>query len=80
MTIKDQQQRWGSCTANQQVLLNWHIFLAPMQAIDYVIAHELAHLTVMDHSEAFWDTLSMLYPEYVASKEWLRIHGRQLYI
>lgn len=80
ITIKDQQQRWGSCTANQQVLLNWHIFLAPMHAIDYVIAHELAHLTVMDHSEAFWDTLSMLYPEYVASKEWLRIHGRQLYI
>ncbi|SOC21700.1 hypothetical protein SAMN05880501_11346 [Ureibacillus xyleni] len=78
--IKDQQQRWGSCTANEQVLLNWHIFLAPMSAIDYVIAHELAHLKVMDHSNAFWETLAMVYPEYQVSKEWLRLNGRKLYI
>lgn len=78
--VKDQQQRWGSCTANEQVLLNWHIFLAPMSAIDYVIAHELAHLKVMDHSNAFWETLSMVYPEYQVSKEWLRLNGRKLYI
>ena len=78
--VKDQQQRWGSCTANDQVLLNWHIFLAPMSAIDYVIAHELAHLKVMDHSNAFWETLAMVYPEYQVSKEWLRLNGRKLYI
>lgn len=78
--IKDQQQRWGSCTANKQILLNWHIFLAPMSAVDYVIAHELAHLKVMDHSNEFWETLAMLYPEYQASKEWLRLNGRKLYI
>lgn len=78
--VKDQQQRWGSCTANEQILLNWHIFLAPMSAIDYVIAHELAHLKVMDHSNAFWETLSTIYPEYEVSKEWLRLNGRKLYI
>lgn len=78
--VRDHQQRWGSCTASEQVLLNWHIFLAPMSAIDYVIAHELVHLKVMDHSNAFWETLAMVYPEYQASKEWLRLNGRKLYI
>lgn len=51
-----------------------------MHAIDYVIAQELVYLTVMDHSDTFWETLPMLSPQYVASKKWLRIHSRQLYI
>ncbi|MGG0667431.1 SprT family zinc-dependent metalloprotease [Lederbergia citrisecunda] len=80
ITIKEQEQRWGSCTSSNQLLLNWHLFLAPMIAIDYVIAHELAHLTVRDHSQAFWDTLKRIYPEYEEGKKWLKINGRKLYI
>lgn len=78
--IKDQQQRWGSCTASGNVILNWKVFLAPMPIVDYVIAHELAHLKVMDHSEAFWRTLEMLCPGYKEQKEWLRLNGRRLHI
>lgn len=78
--IKDQQQRWGSCTANGQVLINWRILLAPVSIIDYVLAHELAHLKYMDHSKAFWDTLGMLIADYEERKEWLRVNGKNLYI
>ncbi|MEK5230307.1 SprT family zinc-dependent metalloprotease [Lysinibacillus sp. FSL K6-0232] len=78
--IKDQQQRWGSCTANGQVLINWRILLAPVSIIDYVLAHELAHLKYMDHSKAFWDTLGMLVDDYEERKEWLRINGQLLFI
>ncbi|WP_433595436.1 M48 family metallopeptidase [Lysinibacillus xylanilyticus] len=76
--IKDQQQRWGSCTARGNIILNWKIFLAPMPIVDYVIAHELAHLKHLDHSPAYWETLQMIYPEYENSKEWLRLNGRKL--
>ena len=78
--IKAQEQRWGSCTANGQVLLNWRILLAPVSIIDYVLAHELAHLKYMDHSKAFWDTLGMLVADYEERKEWLRVNGKTLYL
>lgn len=78
--IKEQQQRWGSCTANGQVLINWRILLAPVSIIDYVLAHELSHLIYMDHSKAFWDTLGMLVTDYEERKEWLRVNGKTLYI
>lgn len=78
--IKDQQLRWGTCTASGNIILNWKVFLAPMPVIDYVIAHEMAHLKVMDHSQKFWETLEMLDPAYREKKEWLRLNGRKLYI
>ncbi|WP_153721067.1 YgjP-like metallopeptidase domain-containing protein [Sporosarcina cascadiensis] len=51
-----------------------------MSTVDYVITHELAHLKHLDHSQAFWDTLEMLYPEYEKQKECLRLNGRKLNI
>lgn len=78
ITIKDQEQRWGSCTPTGQILLNWRIFLAPTSIIDYVLAHELVHLKHMNHSKEYWETLRMLLPDYEQRKEWLRINGRTL--
>jgi len=78
--IKEQQQRWGSCTPNRQVLLNWRILLAPVSVVDYVLAHELVHLKHMNHSKEFWDTLGMLMSNYEEKKEWLRMNGKTLYI
>lgn len=78
--IKDQKQRWGSCTPSGTILLNWRIFLAPTSVIDYVLAHELVHLKHMDHSKEYWDTLRMLMPDYERRKEWLRINGSTLNI
>lgn len=76
--IKDQEQRWGSCTPSGQILLNWRIFLAPTSMIDYVLAHELVHLKHMNHSKEYWETLRMLLPDYEQRKEWLRINGSTL--
>ncbi|MCL6572757.1 MAG: M48 family metallopeptidase [Bacillus sp. (in: Bacteria)] len=76
--IKEQEQRWGSCTPAGNVLLNWRLFLAPTSIIDYVLAHELVHLKHMNHSKDYWDTLQMLLPDYEQRKEWLRINGGTL--
>lgn len=78
--IKDQEQRWGSCTPAGNILLNWRIFLAPPSVIDYVLAHELVHLKHMNHSKEYWETLRMLLPDYELRKEWLKINGRTLNI
>lgn len=78
--IKEQEQRWGSCTPTGNILLNWRIFLAPTSIIDYVLAHELAHLKHMNHSKEYWDTLRMLLPDYEQRKERLRINGGTLNI
>lgn len=78
--IKEQKQRWGSCTPDGKILLNWRIFLAPTSVVDYILVHELAHLKNMDHSAEFWNTIKMILPNYEDKKEWLRINGRRLYI
>lgn len=76
--IKDQEQRWGSCTPSGNIILNWRIFLASVSIIDYVLAHELVHLKHMNHSKEFWETLRMLLPDYEQRKEWLKINGGTL--
>lgn len=78
--IKEQKQRWGSCTPDGKILLNWRIFLAPASVVDYVLVHELAHLKDMNHSADFWNTIKMILPNYEDKKEWLRINGRKLYV
>ncbi|QWC25110.1 M48 family metallopeptidase (plasmid) [Bacillus haikouensis] len=78
VVIKDQEQRWGSCTPEGRMLLNWRIFLAPASIVDYVIAHELAHLVHLNHSKEYWDTVRMLLPDYENRKEWLRLNGAKL--
>ncbi len=72
--------RWGSCTKNKAIYFNWHIFLAPMSIVDYVIAHEVVHLKYLDHSKEYWQTLDRLYPHYEDAKDWLTINGQRLYI
>jgi predicted metal-dependent hydrolase len=78
VVIKDQEQRWGSCTPEGRLLLNWRIFLAPASIVDYVIAHELAHLVHLNHSKEYWDIVRMLLPDYEDRKEWLRLNGAKL--
>jgi predicted metal-dependent hydrolase len=78
IVIKEQEQRWGSCTPTGNIFLNWRIFLAPTSIVDYVLAHELVHLKHMNHSKEYWDTLRMLLPDYEQRKEWLRINGSTL--
>lgn len=67
--------RWGSCNARGELRFNWRLIKAPLDEIDYVVAHELAHIKHLDHSAAFWRVVSVLYPEYQASRAALRKHG-----
>ena len=80
LSVREMEKRWGSCTPQQKIFLNWRIFLAPVSMVDYVLAHEIAHLKVMSHTPVYWETLRMLIPDYEERKEWLRINGNQLYI
>lgn len=67
--------QWGSCTAEGKVRLNWKLIHFSLPLIDYVIAHELAHLREMNHSPRFWATVQSVFPEFQAAKKALREHA-----
>ena len=63
---------WGSCNARGVVRLNWRLIQMPLHLIDYVVAHELAHLIEMNHSAAFWQTVGCIYPGYREARKELK--------
>lgn len=79
LTLKSQLKRWGTCTQNGDIYLNWRLVMAPVKVIDYVLVHELAHLIELEHNEKFWRIIRHTLPHYKASKEWLRVHGMELH-
>jgi predicted metal-dependent hydrolase len=76
--IVDDRLRWGSCTAKNNVRLNWRLIKAPMSVIDYVIVHELAHLLEGNHTPTFWNIVRAKVPGAEKSKAWLKEHGQIL--
>ena len=66
--------RWGSCTADGKIRLNWRLIHFPLSIIDYVVAHELAHLREMNHSSRFWDTVASIFPEFREARHTLKNH------
>jgi len=70
-------RRWGEYDSGT-VRLNWRLILAPVRIQDYVLVHELAHAVHDEHSEAFWNTVGALVPEYEDRREWLRVNGNTL--
>ena len=77
--IKDTTSRWGSCSSTRVLSFSWRIILAPPDVLDYLAAHEVAHLREMNHSPRFWALVNDLCPEYEASKVWLRREGQSLH-
>lgn len=75
--ITSQQRRWASCSAAGVIRINWRIVQAPMALLDYVIAHELAHLRHHGHSRAFWRALGVVMPDYEKRKAALAATGSQ---
>lgn len=73
--IRDQQKRWASCDSKGQLRFNWRIIMAPAKVIDYVVVHELCHLTHHDHSRSFWKHLGMVMPDYEKRQEMLCKEG-----
>ena len=76
--IVDSRYRWGSCTVNDNVNLNWRLIKAPMFVIDYVIVHELAHLIEGNHTPRFWNIVRTQVPTTEKARSWLREHGQLL--
>ncbi|MCS6761843.1 MAG: M48 family metallopeptidase [Candidatus Devosia symbiotica] len=76
--MRSQTSRWGSCSSSGIINYNWRLVLAPPFVLDYVAAHEVAHLVEMDHSAAFWTTVKRTLPEMEKGRTWLKVHGRQL--
>lgn len=78
ITVRSQATRWGSCSSRGRLSFNWRLILAPDFVLDYVAAHEVAHLVEMNHSPAFWATVSRTLPDMARGRVWLRAHGRRL--
>lgn len=79
ITVRDTRSRWGSCSSTGNLSFSWRLIFAPRAVLEYVVAHEVAHLRVMNHSDRFWATVEAICPGYGPAKEWLRIHGKELY-
>ena len=80
ISVRDQKTRWGSCSARGTLSFNWRLMLAPPTVADYVIVHELCHLTYMNHSADFWQKVESVYPDYRTARRWLKDHGNELVI
>jgi hypothetical protein len=76
--LRSQSSRWGSCSSSGNINYNWRLILAPPFVLDYVAAHEVAHLVEMNHSPAFWATVKRTLPEMERGRAWLKAHGRDL--
>jgi predicted metal-dependent hydrolase len=77
--IKDTRSRWGSCTADGILAFSWRVILAPPYVLDYLAAHEVAHLIEMNHSAKFWALVRKCCPDYVKGRNWLRNSGQTLH-
>lgn len=76
--LRSQSSRWGSCSSTGSINYNWRLILAPPHVLDYVAAHEVAHLVEMNHSDAFWATVTRTLPDMARGRAWLKAHGREL--
>ncbi|MBV2358853.1 M48 family metallopeptidase [Thalassococcus sp. CAU 1522] len=79
ITLRDTRSRWGSCSTQGALMYSWRLVLAPPRVLDYVAAHEVAHLAEMNHSPAFWDVVTALYGDWSEPRDWLRREGGSLH-
>lgn len=76
--LKDTRSRWGSCAPDGTLAFSWRLVMAPDWVLDYVVAHEVAHLKELNHSDRFWAHVARLTPHRDAAVEWLRENGPAL--
>jgi predicted metal-dependent hydrolase len=79
ITMKDTRSRWGSCSWDARLSFSWRIVMAPPLVIDYLAAHEVAHLQEMNHGPQFWSLCKQLCPRMEEARRWLKQHGSQLH-
>jgi predicted metal-dependent hydrolase len=71
VSVRNQRRRWGSCSRNGHICLNWRLIQIPDSVRDYVMVHELMHLKRMDHSPKFWSLVAAAYPDFKSARAWL---------
>jgi len=79
LTLRDTRSRWGSCSSQRRLMYSWRLIMAPPPVLDYVAAHEVAHLRRMDHSQEYWQIVDGLCPDHRACRAWLRENGPGLH-
>ncbi len=79
ITVRSLKSRWGSCSSAHDLSFSWRLILAPAPVLDYVVAHEVAHMAEMNHSPAFWLVVGELYPNFKEPRRWLKTHGADLF-
>lgn len=79
LTLRDTRSRWGSCSSAGALMYSWRLILCPPEVLRYVAAHEVAHLAEMNHSSAFWETVTRIHGPYAEPRAWLRKNGSGLH-
>ncbi len=79
VAVRDQTSRWGSCSTTALLSFSWRLILAPPHVLDYVAAHEVAHLAEMNHGARFWALVKQALPNFETSMRWLQIYGLDLH-
>ncbi|GGX43267.1 zinc metalloprotease [Tateyamaria omphalii] len=79
LTLRDTRSRWGSCSSAGRLMFSWRLILAPPEVLQYVAAHEVAHLEQMNHSPAFWNAVTRIHGPYDTQRRWLRTEGNALH-
>jgi predicted metal-dependent hydrolase len=79
LSLRDTSSRWGSCSAKGALNFSWRLIMAPPYVLDYLAAHETAHLRHHDHSAQFWSLTKSLCPQMEQAEAWLKAHGARLH-
>ena len=79
LAIRDTRSRWGSCSPDGRLMYSWRLIMAPPAVLDYVAAHEVAHLVELNHSPAYWRVVTGICPDWKDHRAWLRTHGSTLH-
>lgn len=79
LALRDTRSRWGSCSPDGRLMYSWRLIMAPASVLDYVAAHEVAHLVEMNHSPAYWAVVGRIYPGWKAERDWLHGQGQALH-
>ena len=79
ITVRDTASRWGSCSSTRSLSFSWRLILAPTFVLDYVVAHEVAHMKEMNHGDDFWAIVEDLIGDVMPAQNWLRLHGSALH-
>ena len=78
ISVRDAKTRWGSCSADGRLSFSWRLVMAPENVLDYVAAHEVAHLAHMNHSDQYWAHLAEIFPDFKVAEIWLKKNGPSL--